>query len=245
MSPFQLAKYQRKKQDADAKFDLSLRLKAYRLSHATVVITLLGVVGAYIAGYFAFGQLQVMKGQLDQMQADQRPWIKIGSYKIDFLKIESENTNIGVTLSLKNVGHTPAVGIELDTELHVMTQALFENLNNTQMEVCHRGQRMYPARTAGMTLFPDETDKLHFSAAMSTRDTLQSNPEFKHGVSFVVYGCINYLISSSNMHGQTGFLFDISKAGPNGLPYLIQPKLGTTGTSGLIIFKGLYGNYAK
>ncbi len=77
MSPFRLAKYKRKKQEADSELNLVLRLKEYRLSRVIAIITLFGVFGAYFAGYFAYRQLSVMKGQLDQMVFDKRPWLGV------------------------------------------------------------------------------------------------------------------------------------------------------------------------
>lgn len=178
-------------------------------------------------------------------ELDQRPWVQVESFKIDFLKIENENTNIGATFFLKNVGKSPATGIELFTEFHVMTNAVFQELSQRQKAVCERGGRTYPERKNGMSLFPGEVATLQFSQPVPTHEVFQKGPDFEHGVSFVLYGCIDYLYSSSESHGQTGITYLILRPGPNGVGYSIVPKIGTIGPHDLMLVKHVAGNYAK
>lgn len=175
----------------------------------------------------------------------QRPWVQVKSFSVDFLKIENENTNIGVTLFLENVGKSPATGIELFTEFHVMTNAVFQELSQKQKAVCERSGHTHPERKNGMSLFPNEIAPLQFSQPVPSREVFQTGPGFEHGVSFILYGCIDYLYSPSESHGQTGIVYFISRNGPNGLSYLIIPKLGIIGATDLIVSKGIVGNYAK
>lgn len=183
--------------------------------------------------------------QLMVMQVAQRPWVKIESYSPKFFKIEKENINFGMAFTIKNIGKYPAIGIENDLELHIVTQDSFQKLDENQSEICGRGKRMYPSRTHGITLMPDESYVFSFDAAMNTNEALRYTEKLKHGVGFVVYGCLDYLLQSDNSHGQTGFRFFIDRLGPNNLPYGIVPQIGTTmGNEKLIVTKDLYGNYA-
>lgn len=64
-------------------------------------------------------QAKAMQGQLDQMAAAQRPWIEITS--VDVLKIEIANDWVFVwaDVSIKNVGHSPAVDVHIQPELRL------------------------------------------------------------------------------------------------------------------------------
>jgi hypothetical protein len=104
---------------------------------------------------------------------------------------------------------------------------------------------MYPNRAHGITLMPDETYVFSADAAMNTNEALKITEKLKHGVLFVIYGCLDYLLQSDNSHGQTGFRFLIGTPDTNNLTYGIVPHIDTTiGNRKLIMTKDMYGNYA-
>lgn len=178
--------------------------------------------------------------------SDQRPWLKIDSYSVDFLKIEPVYINVGITLNLKNVGKGPAMGVESAIEAHPLTQELFQNIDAKHKEICERAKRMHPSRRTATTLFPgDKPFSVNFSAAVDTKTVNPSIPAFKNGASFVVLGCFDYLLNSGDAHGQTGFRFSIARRSPNNLPYAIKVQDGIIEGGELLMSEDPYGNYAQ
>lgn len=81
---------------------------------AAVALFTLGLLAAAIFQYFVMrGQQAVMQGQLDAMEADQRPWI--GAPEI---KTETVSPGlVGFTLTFKNGDRTPTAGLWVDAAI--------------------------------------------------------------------------------------------------------------------------------
>ena len=71
---------------------------------ASVVIVVLTISLAFYAG----GQLTVMRGQLDEMRAEQRPWVGVDGVHVEPLKAGQP---IIASVRVKNVGRSPAFKI--------------------------------------------------------------------------------------------------------------------------------------
>lgn len=81
---------------------------------AAVALFTFGLLGAAILQYFVMrGQQTVMQGQLDAMEADQRPWIGAPEIKAETV---SPGT-IGFTLTFRNGGRTPTAGLWVDATI--------------------------------------------------------------------------------------------------------------------------------
>jgi hypothetical protein len=194
---------------------------------------------------YAKKQWETMSGQLDEMRADQRPWLQVKSAEIGFLKIEGNNINFNLKITLKNTGKIPATGVEIWPILHATTDATFRSADADEQTACSMAGRDYPARKTGLTIFPDDMEPISTGPATLVSE-IPILPNGRRGGSFIASGCIDYFISSNNTHGQTGFRFIIGRRGDNpAISYVIYPEPGILGPSDLMITKDLYGNYAK
>jgi hypothetical protein len=83
------------------------------LARSTIAIAaltfILACVGAASALFSAF-QWRAITGQLDEMTAEQRPWIKIESISIDAIKFANDTFTAGVKYTIYNAGRKPARG---------------------------------------------------------------------------------------------------------------------------------------
>jgi hypothetical protein len=150
LAPWCIAQIKRKlhERGAERKKENPQDRLARRTANATVAIAFLtfvvGAVGAL--QYFTFqGQLDVMKGQLDAMEADQRPWIGItglGPHQRSPRPIPGNDFYVFVNVS--NVGKAPAF------HAHGAFQAEFLNPNEkpaippAECSYCGDGDVMLP-----------------------------------------------------------------------------------------------------
>jgi hypothetical protein len=91
------------KENTDQQEERSMRFSEFIKSRSLTDWLLVAFTG--IVSFVAYYQLQVANHQLDEMQIDQRPWLKITSVE----KIETPiNQNILAPITLTNIGKTPA-----------------------------------------------------------------------------------------------------------------------------------------
>jgi hypothetical protein len=240
------------KNATEARDERSYQSKTIRLSWLSFWVALATLISLIVYAFITHGQLVEMRKtvgvaqrQLDEMQADQRPWLQIKSAEIGFLKFDADNVNFNLKMTLKNTGKIPATGIEIWPVLHAMSDATFRSEDKDEQLACSMANRDYPSRKTGLTVFPDDTEPISTGPTMLVSD-FPMLPNTRRGSILIVLGCIDYFISSNNTHGQTGFRFLIGRRGENpAISYAIYPDPGLLGPSDLMITKDLYGNYAK
>lgn len=208
----------------------------------------------------AHDQLDVMRGQLNVMQIDQRPWVQIIAEKINFLKIDDNGVSISFQLTMKNIGKTPATGIDLRIKPIVLTNKNFSEEVMIQQNTCSPANKVSPRRIAGISLMPNEDISEYISTSIDKKiivneiaDQIAEEKRFnsfgrpENKATFLLIGCIDYILSSANdVHGQTFFIYDVAKRGKNNIPYMIKITSNTAmGPNSLIMEKGMQGNYAK
>ena len=79
----------------------------------TLALVIIGALGAVIS----FATLYAIKGQLDEMRDEQRPWISIEPAEQRGIKWREGTLSIDVVFSIKNVGKSPARKIFFDAEI--------------------------------------------------------------------------------------------------------------------------------
>jgi len=183
---------------------------------------------ALVAAWFAYGQLRVMKGQLDQMRADQRPWIKIIDVKTsagDRLPIldlsfqhpgkhhEGTQATLQLEISMKNVGHSVATDTTADFELYAPLWKNGYALDIIQEErrFCEESlTKKAVTLTPKVILFPDES--YTWAGGAVTRITPENINQIggQPAVLAVLIGCVNYnLASNPKMINQSGFVYEV------------------------------------
>lgn len=103
---FQRRRAEKKKEDATDRAARSTANATWAIAFLTIVTICVG-----ISQYVIFGrQLSVMQGQLNEMEASQRPWVSVeatGVGPIQFTKPLA--AWIPFSITLKNVGHSPTM----------------------------------------------------------------------------------------------------------------------------------------
>jgi hypothetical protein len=192
----------------------------------TATIALTGAVSAGIFGW----QLHVMQGQLDEMQADRRPWVKVEIERIgDFRLLEYQankplpkGSSLGifnVILRLTNVGRAPAFNVRFYASIFVPSRERNDVLA-AQHKMCNLLSQSLDNSERGVVLFPGDhimdTDLSaggHIVTGVSMSDVEDSTKE-SGGTEFgaYLYGCVDYTFEAgAEMHHQTGFIYTVAR----------------------------------
>ena len=216
---------------------------------------------------FAIRQWYVMKGQLNVMQIDQRPWLQIEAARLDDIVLPDNSDTINVQFSflVKNIGKTPALGIAPSFQGYVETTKTFSQADALEEKACAESKD-YPARKSDWSLMPGESDTYHMGATISMKQALtdidadraerikSAAPAYAaelarvpRGGVFVVSGCLDYFLSSAaHVRGQTFFRYTV--AGNAGGTYMMEirmPFAGKLEPPDVGMTKAIWGNYAR
>jgi hypothetical protein len=166
---------------------------------------------------------KLMHGQLDEMVAQQRPWISVNLDIVKPIRFSEwsgqKSIFIPLHFTLKNFGLSPATNIQ--TWTHVWPHPGNANvdrdrLNSWQEEACLSAEKSaIESKNVGVTVFPTEPKIVNSGA---------SGPIFKIDNPDIisVEGCIDYTYAG-NRHGKTGFRMIIGRVVNHlvfGLPYI-------------------------
>jgi hypothetical protein len=193
-------------------------------------------VGIYFVGRYQWhtfqDQLAVMQDQLNAMEADQRPWMKIEKIapsispidpRFGGLRFNGPNT-IGflpLDILVKNVGHSPALDVRVGIGQFYGYAQKEIDLAKAEHDQCYALDNAFPqtplmvdSTTFIRVIFPGE-DSPYNSIALgilpdqvakySTGDNEQ-NKVFQ----LWFYGCIRYTFANSKAPHQTSFAYRVS-----------------------------------
>src|ERR1700732_824511 len=161
-----------------------------------------------------------MRRQLDAMEADQRPWIKIGPTIAGPLSFHEPAgfADMPIRFMLTNGGHSPAFNVQL-TAWSFLLSLNHHDLETEWKERCENFKRTpldNPAR--GMILFP--SDQLPWSQsgigllpADINKYTIDEGG--KKGLDVWIYGCADYVFGEPQAHHQTGFVYSLGHLIPS------------------------------
>jgi hypothetical protein len=165
------------------------------------------------------GQQNVMQGQLDAMEADQRPWISMaGPPKIasELTLINKDWARVSLAVPIKNTGKSPARNVAV--LLKVVGFPRDVDLLSEQQRFCAKSNQPLPpgAKYIGLTVFPgDQYETRQFANALPDEITeMRANHNQKRAIVSGIVGCINYqFIADENIH-QTGIILDFLRKIP-------------------------------
>jgi hypothetical protein len=228
-------------------------------------LTIIPAAAAVIYTIFAVRQWYVTRDQLRVMQTEQRPWVEIKSAQLDDIVLggDGDSINIQMSFDIKNIGKTPALGIEVRVAPYVTSQKTFSDANTLQERKCAESKD-YPSRKSDLSLMPEQPDTIHVGAVISmaqaiadadnefaewakhmNADASAKRTPYRHDVAFMVLGCFDYFLASSQDHGQTFFRYSVVRP-KDGLPYGIHlPIAGTLVPPNVGMTKEMWGNYAR
>lgn len=178
------------------------------------------VVIAVIAACIYGSQLSVMRGQLHEMQTEQRPWVYADfgpNGKI--YRNQSGGFSIPVAFALHNTGHLPAQFVAPIVVAQVFGPGPLSRIVAAQKRICAEGIKKRRSPGWG-TVFPGQTVPVETAAPISAQEWRSHIMDgFVPGV--FIYGCIIYQ-SAKGHFSSTGFAFSVERAQTNGVAALNQ-----------------------
>lgn len=185
------------------------------------------VVGVYTRRLFwatavlavvSAGTLWAIKGQLDVMEADQRPWFKVeispGPFVVEEYPANEIIRQIQFFPHIKaiNVGKSPAYGVTIN--FYPAKGLDLEEAVKTQKAQCGGLRGLPLERIHGYTIFPNDYVTEDMGAGKQiigfVRDEILKY-SFSQGkriyAQFSMVGCVDYMFGDSIKHHQTGFIY--------------------------------------
>jgi hypothetical protein len=195
-----------------------------------------------------------MEGQLDEMQAEQRPWLKVEVSVKGNLFPAGPYFGLPVNITITNVGHSPAFNVQPFSFLYAAPPAHSSDLEIAQRGFCEKGRRFGIAKppldtvlAMGTTMFPGDHDPSWnwsgvFPIATSQQSNLKDVSFMEQGrrvINLWLVGCVDYAFGTPAVHHQTGFIYHVMEIGTDGdtedieLGKAVPQKQITLGTSQL------------
>lgn len=196
---------------------------------ATFAIAVLTGVLAWYAneqGTISENQRAVMQGQLDEMKAEQRPWV-YADFKPGgaFYKTQSNGIGIPVAFFFHNTGHLPALYVSPDIEAYLSGED--DKIGSTtvrerQKRRCEQSlQQPNAPDQIGVTVFPGQNVPFSTAAGIGAakivalqqlwRDKLKKEMDI---LAPWITGCIRYRSPDGVSH-QTGIAFTVEMTRPD------------------------------
>jgi hypothetical protein len=193
-----------------------------------LVIALATVINVYVAYRQWSAMVQnngIASGQLEVMQNEKRPWIKVSVSIVKPLLFSDWNGNKGLSVNLqfdlKNAGDAPAVNVRIAPQIEVHPgNPNRRELDIPQNAICARA-RMQADENAigGVAIFPGDS----FQAEQGVG--IFNLYETGEPTLFSILGCIDYTYAETR-HSQTGFRMLLGHVVKNqivGLPFIEGP----------------------
>ena len=183
-------------------------------------------------------QLNVMLGQLNQMNLAQRPWIKLE--KIEPTSLSSDDAygiSFWAKVIVSNVGHSPAQNVSVTADLLIRD---FDLSSDEGMKAACRkgdtgswiipGRPIFPGQTQAVdgdvsTSWDIDIDRVRnarfarinrmYNAKAAKGDTVKArayadaSAQFPFFAPIALVGCINYRSPDNKLLYQTSFMFDL------------------------------------
>jgi hypothetical protein len=175
-------------------------------------------------------QLTVMQGQLNAMEADQRPWMKIEKLapyispidpRIGGLRFSGPNTVgfLPLNFLLKNVGHSPALDVRVGIGQFFGHAQNKPDLAKEEQANCAALDNAFPPTplvvdntTFIRVIFPDDEvsyNSIALAVLPAQLDKLEDHGE--KGFPLWFYGCIRYTFANSKEPHQTSFAYMVAQ----------------------------------
>lgn len=137
---------------------------------ASILLSAVVAIGAGLSAIYAYkaveaGQAQAKAAQ-DQTEiarraliASDRPWLQVVNFSVAKMTIDAENVMIWATVTLRNVGHSPALSVDMKPELSTYDSRGLPGLPLDPESVCVRAKER-PYNAYSDTIFPSQDKTL-------------------------------------------------------------------------------------
>jgi hypothetical protein len=185
------------------------------------------IIVAAFGAYYLLKQQHTMQGQLDEMRAEQRAWMKVVVIEpfirtdhmvADGLHFWEDGAHalLGLHIVIKNMGNQPAFNVRVMIGTLLGYAQPQQNMGAEQATACEALDKTYlptPAMLDNTNFFPvifpgdDKTDDNE--ALAFRRSDVEKFSQSGNGKDFQVwfYGCIRYTLPNGKDHRQTGFAY--------------------------------------
>jgi len=174
------------------------------------------IVIASVAAFFAGASWWVFSGQLNEMQAEQRPWVYAANIepagRIVF--VEGQYA-VPLKFTIKNTGHLPAFFVAPKTSATVLKIGM--STKRVQNEICDE-YRKTPVANGGDTVFAGQvithggfTSDDYPTVLKKAWDLIGSDRMI------VMYGCIDYQFADQPWHHQSRFSYAVGQRKDQGI----------------------------
>lgn len=150
-----------------------------------------------------------------QLEMSERPWVSADAEIISPFTFDIRGAHVSIQFILKNIGHSPAVGIWIETTFFILGQG-HPNPVIEQKKVCDLIQQRSPdPRSLGYTLFPGDQISQNITVNLNAVDIKKFEKDIHAPfIAPTVAGCVDYKFEFSQGHHQTGFVYDVMKIVP-------------------------------
>ena len=176
----------------------------------------------------AVEQLKIASGQLNEMEADQRPWIEVVpeiNDKIIFSVFSNEtHVHVPIKCGVTNFGRSPARNVicmtRIDSQAFVSSNETRATIDKRETDLCENARKISIAgKDAGIPVFQTKPNV----AIHQISENIDKTYFTEMSTIYVVQGCVDYTYSADR-HGRTAFRYLIGKFGDDhilhGIPFI-------------------------
>ncbi|MGA2886194.1 MAG: hypothetical protein ABSE80_13785 [Halobacteriota archaeon] len=185
--------------------------------------TVAGVVAVIAYTSVAAWQAQLMQGQLDEMQADRRPWLREKITRVGNFDISDQRVSFDFSAQVVNIGKSPAYSLGIAIDILPM-----DNFGPDKSELL-KGQKFQCSIAehwsrgdthANITIFPDDFSPIVYDLPINKvvptdKFVIKTRPDNGIIIVPVLIGCIAYKFRDDGPYHYTMFAYDIRRAMPN------------------------------
>jgi hypothetical protein len=191
-------------------------------------------------------------GQLDEMQLDARPWLRIRVVGVDNFVVTENRIQFGLVVQFVNSGKSPAFDVERDAAFFVVDYPRLLIHQDDQCKFAERisreGQeKKYSGLRRTYTIFPGEDTSPREGwyidrSEVHSYDVKTTNTGEVMWVAPVFIGCVAYRQMGVETYRHTSFAIEIGKRDASGNFVRIQPGVQTTEATDVRVRFSVFGD---
>jgi hypothetical protein len=177
-----------------------------------------------------------------QLQMSERPWVYATDWSlIEPLSFTEKGGKIGLGITLKNVGHSPAIHVRFVSKV----MGWGKDFLRQQAEYCDRWKTVPKGGLPGNTIFPGEQHPASYITGIDNdelRIALQKS-ELPGKISPWLVACIDYEFPFDSEHHQTRYAFPLGRPEASGGWMGFFVPNGTP--DGVVLIPSMMGEWAN